>query len=262
MKTKLTLLLITLNILQADPVEILKTGSNEATTKVIKEKFLVENIDPSSLAKKGFTPLIGETLENWSIHNDQPKHVSYTLENGVIKGAANNLPKNSFLFTKEEYKDYLLYFEFKFDHMKGNSGVMYHSVQKSPKEMTGLQYELDNSQDGKRQWTGLLYAEQSGGWHYPNRDGKIKGLEKSTPEFMEELSRIGKETLNDDGWNAGFIRLRGNDIQTWLNGVIRTDFVFPEEAFPGKGAIALQVHAGGSCAVSWKNIYILELDKL
>jgi len=244
-----------------EPLECLKTGKTEDATKVITENFSLDKINPLTLEKSGFTPLIGKNLDDWKIHNDNPK-VKFTLKDGVISGTGENIRDNSFLYTSAEYSSYLLYFEFRFDHLKGNSGLMYHSHYNDQKQFAGLQYEMDPGTkkmgDIQRQWTGLLYAENLNGWIYPNRDGAA-GPDKSTAEEMKQFSEIGHEALNEEGWNTAFIRIRGKDIQTWLNGHLRTNLSYPKDNYPAKGSISLQIHGGKSCAASWRNIYILPL---
>ena len=232
-------------------------------TQAIQKHLLLHQVDLKLFQNLGFKPLIGKDLSSWKIHNPSDA-VSYSLEDGVISGKAQNLKGNSFLYTSDKYADFLLYFEFRFDHMKGNSGLMYRS-QYQGKNFTGLQYEMDNAvkvQDGvTRQWTGLLYAEKSGGWLYPNRDKAIGSRAIASLEWKNQLSAKGHQTLNSSGWNAAFIRVRGNEIQSWLNGELRTDFSSPDPDFAQQGAIALQMHGGKECAASWRNIYILPLSQ-
>lgn len=235
-------------------LETLQTGSKDAVTKIVNKHLLLDKVDPAKLKELGFKPLIATNLDDWKIHNDKPE-VKFTLVDGVVSGVAQNLKGNSFLYTAAEYDNYLLYFEFRFDHLKGNSGLMYHSKYNDAGKFAGIQYEMDPT---KRQWSGLLYAENIGGWHYPNRDGAA-GKDKASKELMRELSEVGREAINETDWNAGFIRIRGNELQTWLNGKLRTDYVWKVPNFPGKGSIALQVHGGKSCAVSWRNLYLLPL---
>ncbi len=245
--------------LQASPLAHLATCSTDAATRTIREHLLVTTMDPAML--EGFTPLIEESLDDWKIHNDKPE-VRFTLKDGVISGVAEDLKGNSFLYTAADYENYLLYFEFRFDHLMGNSGLMYHSIYTTEGKFAGLQYEMDPGDKkllgGPRQWTGLLYAENLGGWHYPNKDG-ASGPNKADPKLLHALSAEGIRALNKTGWNAGFIRVRGNEIQTWLNGTLRTDFVYRSPNYPGKGAIALQIHGGKACAISWRHLYILPL---
>lgn len=265
--TKLPLLLVPLLALlscDGESYRALASGSIDEVTQTIKSTLLVDQTDLSALENDGFTPLIGADLRDWLIHNDKPE-VTYILSEGVISGVAEGLRGNSFLYTKESYQDYLLYFEFRFDHLRGNSGLLYHAGKQGDK-FAGLQFEMDpgdKKRDGvTRQWTGLLYAENLGGWHYPNQDGKIPGLEKATTEQMKEFSIVGGEALDEQGWNAGFIRIRGNKLETWLNGTLRTNYTYEHENYPAEGgSIGLQIHGGKECAVSWRNIYLKPLEK-
>jgi hypothetical protein len=255
------LLAATLPHLQANPLAPLTSCPTDTATTIVKQHLLLDNVSLPQLTALGYKPLIADSLNGWSIHNDKPE-VTFTLKDGVISGKGEDLKGNSFLYTTAEYDNYLLYFEFRFDHRKGNSGLMYHSKYNAANKFAGIQYEMDPGDKMmgaiNRQWTGLLYAENLGGWHYPNRDG-AGGKEKATQETMLKLSKEGTQSLNPTGWNAGFIRIRGNEIQTWLNGQLRTDYTWKGPDFPGKGSIALQIHGGKSCAVSWRNIYILPI---
>jgi hypothetical protein len=106
-------------------LETLQTGSNDAATATVNKQLLLDKVDLTKLKELGFKSLIGTNLDDWKIHNDKPA-VKFTLKDGVISGVAEDLKGNTFLYTNEEYDNYLLYFEFRFDHLKGNSGLMYH----------------------------------------------------------------------------------------------------------------------------------------
>ena len=59
-------------------------------------------------------------------------------------------------------------------------------------------------------------------------------------------------------WNKMKIKVQGNSVTTWLNGVKMIELK-DEKIGKGKGAIALQIHDGGGIKVRWKNIRINEL---
>lgn len=227
----------------------LREGQTEQLNTLVSEHLLLDNVNFELLENLGFQPLIGADLNSWSIHNDKPE-VEFVLEDGVVSGEGEKLRGNSFLYTKKKYDDFILYFEFKFDHLEGNSGLMYRSHFKG-EDLLGLQYEMDPSD---RQWTGLLYAEKIE-WLYPIRRGEA-GL---NPISLKEHSEIGHKSFNPTGWNAGFLRVKGHTIESWLNGQIRTNYSGENEAIMDDGYIALQVHQGKACAASWRNMYILPL---
>jgi putative component of toxin-antitoxin plasmid stabilization module len=59
-------------------------------------------------------------------------------------------------------------------------------------------------------------------------------------------------------WNQLKVKVVGDHVKTWLNGVQMVDFK-DEKIGKADGVIALQIHSGGGIKVSWKNILIREL---
>ena len=113
-------------------------------------------------ADKG-TPLFnGKDLSGWKIVGGNGQ---YKIEGDCIVGFGENIKGNTFLRTEKTYKDFELTFEFKFDHLKGNSGVMFRANQKPSEDgngrVFGYQCEGDNT---KRGWTAGLYDEARRGW--------------------------------------------------------------------------------------------------
>ena len=70
-------------------LETLQTGSNDAATATVNEQLLLDKVDFAKLKKHGFTPLIGNNLDDWKIHNDKPE-VKFTLKDGVVSGTCEN----------------------------------------------------------------------------------------------------------------------------------------------------------------------------
>ena len=59
-------------------------------------------------------------------------------------------------------------------------------------------------------------------------------------------------------WNLMKIRVKGNKVKTWLNGVQMIS-INDEKIGKGKGAIALQIHDGGGIKVRWKNLILKKI---
>ena len=59
-------------------------------------------------------------------------------------------------------------------------------------------------------------------------------------------------------WNTMKIRVIGNKVTTWLNGVEMITFD-DEKIGSRSGSIALQIHSGGGIKVKWRKITIVEL---
>lgn len=196
----------------------------------------------------------GKDLTGWKIVGGNGQ---YKVEDGAIVGFGENIKGNTFLRTEKLYKDFELTFEFKFDHLQGNSGVMFRAQQKPSDggngRVFGYQCEGDNT---KRSWTAGLYDEARRGWLYPSKDKS-----KEATEHAEKFTKQGNDIFKWDDWNTITIRCQGNHIQTWLNGEKRVDFIDKDKNNDTReGFFGLQVHAGKSFQARWKNIVIKELN--
>ena len=206
-------------------------------------------------AEEGFTPLFnGKDLTGWKVVNGDGK---FTIEGDAIVGTGVNVKSNTFLRTDKTYKNFDFRFEMKFDDLSGNSGMMFRGLQKEGKDgrVHGYQCEHDNGKD--RAWTSGLYDEARRGWLSP-----VKTDKKSSPELVAKTKAFteqGQKLMRWDDWNQIRIRCEGNHIQIWLNGEMRVDFKDEGKEFTPEGFFALQVHAGKSCHVRWRNLMIKEL---
>ena len=116
----------------------------------------------------------------------------------------------------------------------GNSGVFIRSTIERTK-IRGWQVEVAPPKKN----TGGIYESYGRGW-----------LIKPDP-IKDSVLKMGK-------WNKMKIKVQGNSVTTWLNGVKMIELK-DEKIGKGKGAIALQIHDGGGIKVRWKNIRINEL---
>ena len=129
--------------------------------------------------------------------------------------------------TDQYYRDFELTLEF-LQESDGNSGVFVRSTVDGTK-VSGWQVEV--APPGHD--TGGVYESYGRGW-------LIK------PE-------AGKPDVKMGEWNALKIRMDGDHLTSWLNGVemvTLTDAKIGE----GEGSIALQIHDGGGIKVKWRNI--------
>ena len=194
-----------------------------------------------------FTPLFdGASLDGWRVVGGD---ATFRVENGEIVGVCDNTRANTFLRTDKTYRDFEFRAQFRWDQ-PSNSGIQFRSHQRpssdevDPGRVYGYQFELDPTQ---RAWSGGLYEEGRRGWIV-----KLEG--------EDNLERRAAVKLN--GWNDVVIECRGNRIRTWLNGV---SIVNHEDADTNwalaEGFFALQVHSGGSGAMRWRNLRLMELDE-
>ena len=197
----------------------------------------------ASMSAQTWEPLFnGKNLKGWEKKNGKAE---YKVEDGAIVGISKVNTPNTFLVTKDTYKDFILEFEFKIDDGL-NSGVQFRSESKKDYQdgrVHGYQFEIDPS---KRAWTGGVYDEARRGWLYP--------LTKNP---------FAQKAFKNNEWNKARIEAVGNSIRTWVNGVPCANLW--DDKTP-EGFIALQVHGIGDNkalegkTVSWKNIRICTED--
>ena len=180
----------------------------------------------------GFTPLVnGEALDGW----DGDKQL-WSVRDGVLVGRSPGLDHNEFLATTRPYGDFVLALHFRMVDGQGNSGVQFRSVRVPPHEMSGYQADI-----GEGYW-GSLYDE--------SRRNMVLAYPRS-----EAL-----KSLNPNGWNRYVIRAMGGKITLSLNGqeTVR-DYQETDPGIARSGLLAVQMHAGGSMEVQFRDLLIQPL---
>ena len=168
----------------------------------------------------------GENLDGWTIYGTEKWYV----EDGLLVSESGPDKGYGYLATNAPYKDFELSLEF-FQEADGNSGVFIRSTIEGTK-VSGWQVEV--APPGKH--TGGVYESYGRGW-----------LLKPEPE---------KENVLKEGeWNTLKIRMMGDQLTSWLNGVQMVSLT-DEKIGQGEGSIALQIHDGGGIRVKWRNIKI------
>lgn len=191
----------------------------------------------------GWVPLFnGKDFTGWKKLNGEAE---YKIEpGGVIVGISKAKTPNTFLATEKNYGDFILELDVWVDNLL-NSGVQIRSLS-NPGYMNGrvhgYQVEIDPS---PRAYSGGLYDEARTMWLYP-----ITRNQESRRAF-----RTGE-------WNSYRIEAIGDNIRTWVNGVMCTNLVVD---ITDEGFIALQVHSVNKpeevgTQVKWKNIRIKTSD--
>lgn len=196
----------------------------------------------------------GKDLTGWKVVGGNGQ---FKVEDGCIVGYGKNIKGNTFLRTEKTYTDFEFTYEFKFDDLSGNSGMMFRANQKPSDDGNGrvFGYQCEACNTKGRAWTAGIYDEARRGWLFPVKNGSPEQA-KVRDAFTEQ----GQKLFNWDGWNTITIRCEGNRIQTWLNGEKRADFVDEnKEHDTREGFFGLQVHGGKSCNVRWRNLKIQNL---
>lgn len=171
----------------------------------------------------------GKDLSGWKIYGTEKWYV----DDGLLVCESGPDKEYGYLATDKYYKDFDLTLEF-LQEANGNSGVFFRSTIEGTK-ITGWQCEV--APPGHD--TGGIYESYGRGW-----------LIKPDPS-KDKVLKMGQ-------WNKMRVRVVGDKVTTWLNGVEMIELT-DEKIGQGTGSIALQIHSGGGIKVKWRNIEVKEL---
>ena len=167
-------------------------------------------------------------LAGWTIYGTEKWYV----ENGELVCESGPDKQYGYFATQNEFKDFELALQFK-QESNGNSGVFFHSQIEGTK-ISGWQVEVAPP----NRHTGGIYESYGRGWLIQPTEEKEKALKE-----------------ND--WNDLKVRVKGNQVITWLNGVEMITFI-DDQIGSRSGKIALQIHDGGGVKVRWRKILLKE----
>ncbi len=171
----------------------------------------------------------GKDLSGWTIHGTEKWYV----ENGEMVCESGPDKQYGYLSTNKNYKDFEFTVQFK-QEANGNSGVFFRSGIEGVK-ISGWQVEVAPL----NKHTGGIYESYGRGW-------------------MIQPKAEDEQWLKPEAWNELKIRVKGDEVTTWLNGH-QMIYIKDEKIGQGQGFIALQIHDGGGIKVRWKNFRIKEL---
>ncbi|WP_424492769.1 3-keto-disaccharide hydrolase [Salinimicrobium sp. GXAS 041] len=171
----------------------------------------------------------GEDLTGWQVHGTEKWYV----EDDLLVAESGPDEQYGYLATVDDYKDFELELEF-LQEADGNSGVFFRSGLEGTK-ISGWQVEVAPT----NLHTGGVYESYGRGW-----------LIKPDPEK--------EDILNYGEWNKMRIKVVGDQVTTWLNGVEMISYN-DEKIGQANGKIALQIHDGGGIKVYWRNIKLREI---
>lgn len=171
----------------------------------------------------------GKDLSGWQVHGTEKWYV----DQGDLVCESGPDKEYGYLSTIKPYKNFILKLRFK-QEANGNSGVFFRSSVKGT-IIKGWQVEV--APPG--QHTGGIYESYGRGW-----------LIKPKPE--------NEKYLKMEDWNQLTIKVKGNQVITYLNGHKMVQLQ-DDKIGAGEGGIALQIHSGGGIKVRWNNLKIREL---
>lgn len=167
-------------------------------------------------------------LSGWTVHGTELWYV----EAGELVCESGPDAAYGYLTTEASFKDFELTLEF-LQESDGNSGVFIRSHVEGTR-VSGWQAEV--APPGSH--TGGIYESYGRGWLIQPELGRDSAL------------RMGE-------WNSMHIRVVGDRVTTWLNGVEMVDLI-DEQIGAAEGHIALQIHDGGGIKVRWRNLRVLK----
>lgn len=174
----------------------------------------------------------GKTLNGWKIAAGK---ADYKVENGQIVGTTVINSGNSFLVTKEAYRDFVLELDAKIESTESNSGIQIRSHFDGANhqgKVYGQQIEIDPS---ARSWSGGVYDEDRRQWLYPL-----------------DLNSKAKTAFKIGQYNHIKIECIGNETKTWINQI---PVAYVVDTLDREGFIGLQVHAVTTPEQAGKKVY-------
>lgn len=194
----------------------------------------------------------GSTLHGWQVLGV----AEFEIRDGALVGRSVDAQQNSFLRTVEEFDNFELTLQFKFDEGMFNSGIQFRSsvyqqettvlyrargnrlIERVVSEgsVYGYQVEIDPSE---RAWTGEIHDEAARGW--------LDTYEKEPVQQMVQA----------DTWHQLRLRAEGDRIATWIDGVQVADLVDDERS---GGFIGLQVHGITDPSEIGKEVHLRSIE--
>jgi hypothetical protein len=210
---------------------LLKEKFMKKYIQIIAGSIFFALISTATVSQKKYHSIFnGKDLSGWKIYGTEKWYV----DKGDLVCESGPEKKYGYLGTIRQYKDFELTIDFK-QEANGNSGVFFHSSIDGT-TISGWQAEV--APPGLH--TGGIYESYGRGWLIQPDSTK------------EKVLKMGK-------WNTMKIRVVGDHVITWLNGVQMIDL---HDAKIGSrtGSIALQIHQGGGIKVRFRNIKIKEIQ--
>ncbi len=171
----------------------------------------------------------GRDLTGWKIHGTERW---YVLDGELVCESGPD-EAYGYLATEAVYRDFDLHLEF-MQEANGNSGVFFRSSLDGTR-ISGWQAEV--APPGGH--TGGIYESYGRGWLIQPDPAK------------DPVLRMGE-------WNRLRVRVVGDRVTTWLNGIEMVDLT-DERIGEAEGVIALQIHDGGGIKIRWRNLYVEKL---
>jgi hypothetical protein len=189
----------------------------------------------------------------------------WTVKDGVISGhETKDKSKQTFLVWKgAKVSDFELHLKYKFATPDGNSGIQFRSKVLDEKTFRVGGYQADF--DGKAGFDGSIYDEASvaGGRGTMSNRGEKTVWDKDNKRKNEQLPDAAelKKSIKVGDWNSVVLVAKGNHITFTINDHLMTDLTDDSPKALTEGVLALQLHAGYTMDIQFKDVKIKLLDE-
>ena len=211
----------------------------------------------------GFTPIFnGKDLTGW-----KGLEGFWSVKDGEIVGqATKEMSKQTFLiYTGGDVKDFALHLKFKFVTPDGNSGIQFRSkvIDESISRAGGYQADFDAT----NKYTGIIYDEAgvAGNRGIMSKRGEKTHWtatgDKPETQPLEMNDEQLKQVIKVGDWNDVLLTVDGNHIVYQINGHTTTDLTDDSPKALTQGVLALQMHAGFTQEIHFKDIELKQLNK-
>lgn len=206
---------------------------------------------PARADEPGFKSLFnGKDLSGWEGNTK-----FWSVKDGTITGQTTDTNKtegNTFLIWRDGVvDDFELRLSYKI--VGGNSGVQYRSKDIGNFVVGGYQADIDSGDT----YSGILYEERGRGILAERGEKTEMGPAGKTVIASLGNTKEIQANIKKEDWNDYIIIARGNELTHIINGRVTsqvTDNNHEKRAM--SGILALQLHAGPSMTVQFKNIRI------
>lgn len=182
--------------------------------------FTINEKDPK--LKKIFN---GKDLDGWVAPEG---NIWWKAEKGILTAKSDPDKKKSILWTKEEYKDFIIQLDFKMVKGTMDSGIFLRTETE--------QIKIGESKSLKRDMTGSTFISGKG--------------------YAKEAIKA-KELLKLNNWNTMKVKVVRGLYTIWLNG--EQVCVYESDSAVEKGPVGLLLHPGREMQIEFKNIKLAAL---
>ena len=169
----------------------------------------------------------GKNLSGWQPPKGNDEAGWYKAEDGVLKIQSGPKKKGSILWTKKEYRNFVMEFDFRFGEGVVDSGMHLRNQD---------QIQIGISGSLKRDMTCSPYIPGKG---YPVEASNIKKL------------------LKPKDWNTMRIQAVGKKYTVWLQGEKVMNYVSASAA--EKGPVGIQLHGNRNMSIDYRNLKLAEI---